>query len=161
MARGKLTEEQLNQLPPEVRRETLKKRNTRAKNAAKAEAARVRVDPAPPMPRGTSVATAPPASGVAVDEDIPGIDPADTRAVLMYLDIRRRMQAIGRWAGEATHSQLMVLVRTTMVIERSHIDDVRQSVFAANRAAALAIKLHELPPDKIRKATSRPDRDVW
>lgn len=160
MAKPRLTDAQLAALPKEKRERNLKRRRERERTKARASKGNVvPVDfsHAPfipglfPPPSVPSAHVAPPAPG----EVIYGLDPDDQRARALYVDIRSRLQAVGRWSGEATHGTLLTYVKTSLEIERYRAVMLPPTVFSANKGAAAALRLAELPADKTRKGAGR------
>lgn len=137
MSRPKLTDAQLAVAPKEQRRETLKKRAQRDRKKAA-------VLHMPPPPLRVTPEAVPPS------ELVFGLELDDLRGRAMYLDLRRRLLAAGRWSGEATHGLLLTYVKTTREIERAPAFLIAAPIMTAQSKAAAALKLLDLPPEKAR-----------
>ena len=155
MARPRMTQAQLDALPPKVRAATLQKRNERARAAGlplphppARQLEVVRVAPAQVTqihaPRQTEpVPEAPP----------PGIPENDTRALEIYERLKQQLIAENRWAGEATHGTLMTYCRATVAIEYAPDPaEVKAHIYTAQSRAATTLRLHDMTPVKVRKA---------
>ena len=160
--RPRLSDAAVAALPKAKRDRTLKRRAERARTKTRKAAAGSNVVPVdfspapfipspPPPPSVPSAHVAPPQPG----EVIYGLDPDDHRARALYVDLRSRLQAVGRWSGEATHGTLLTYVKTSLEIERYRAVALPPSVFSANKGAASALRRAALPADKVRKGAGR------
>ena len=143
MSRRKLTDAELAALPPAKRAATLAKRAQRA-NPGKTQ-------PKEPALRLAAVTRLVP-MGAPVADDVapPGITPSDERALAMYAVLRSKLQAADRWNDEGCHGMLLTYCQATVEIENFGVGGVSNVVVGAQFKAAAALRLTELPAEKVR-----------
>lgn len=176
MTRRALTDEEIAALPREKQLAILRKRRQRSKAAAGETVAReklpVKIDtdrPAASRPAAVvSINGIPiqPADLLALptmprtNADIPDVAGAsvgeiEVMASSIYDQVRAQLVAAARWNETAmdghlwTYAKMTALIRGTPAFALANLPAV---VTAAQARAAAALKLMELPPDKVRKA---------
>lgn len=156
MAKPRLTDAQVAALPKERRERTLKRRRERERAKLKQGITAGKLATQKNVRNVYFSLPANPAPA-EIGEVINGLDPDDLRARSVYCDFRTRLQAAGRWSGEATHGMLLTYVKASLEIERGSVAMVSGHVMTAQARAAMYLKLHELPADKVRKGAGRFD----
>lgn len=125
MAKRMLTDAEIAALPPQRRRETLKKRAYRARKAAEAgKPVAITPSPSPEQPK------------------------AGDPAAVIYAKTKAALQDAGLWRDEAMSGLLTTYAKCTALIESAEIGMVAPSVLMGQSRAAAALGLDRLPAER-------------
>ena len=135
-------------MPDRKRKELLRQRKVMEAKQAARDGGRRAV--ATVMPIRPVVSVVP---SLGADDEVQGIRQNDERARDMYVGLRNRLAQAGQWKGDATHGTLLTYVLCAVDIETQGASGVPPAVLTAMAKSRDALKLLELPPEKVVKVS--------